>query len=339
MNTESIPKRSGPIAKPLVSIVVLNWNGKCFIDPFMKSFYTQTYPRDRLELLFTDNASGDDSVAYFNANYTVNDRIRVVQNNENYGYAGGNNLGMKQAKGDYILVCNNDLELDKNVVKELVSASEKYNSSVTTVKLMFLNKPGFINNAGSRLETESNWPTYEIGMNEKDEGQYDTDREITAFCGACVLFRRGFLNTIGMFDKRFFMYFEDGDLSWRGQKAGHTFYYAAKAVAYHVHTGSSVEGSALFNHFVARNRVLIMLKNARLRIILSTYKATINDHIIFRIKNLVAALRGRYGKKLAIREFLLSQKMLFSLMLLTPYALLKRTKLIKEDLLENNSNL
>lgn len=299
----------------------------------MKSFAAQTYARDKMELLFTDNASSDDSVAYVQQQYANDDRIKIVCNKGNYGYAGGNNLGMKQARGEYILVCNNDLELDKNVVKELVIAAQKYQASVTTVKLMFLNKPGYINNAGSRLEPKSNWPTYEIGMNEQDTGQYETDREISAFCGACVLFSREFLHTVGMFDSRFFMYFEDGDLSWRGQKAGHTFYFAGKAVAYHVHTGSSVEGSILFNHFVARNRVLILLKNARLRIILSGCKATLKDHFVFRIKNIVASLRGRYGKKQALKEFLLSQKMLLSIALLTPYALLKRTKLIKEDLL------
>ncbi len=324
--------------QPFVSVVVLNWNGKRFIDPFMKSFASQTYPSDRLELLFTDNASSDDSVAYLKSRYD-DARIKIVQNDANYGYAGGNNLGMKQARGDYILVCNNDLELDKNVVKELVIASQKHAAAVTTVKLMFLNKPGIINNAGSRLVPESNWPTYEIGMYEKDEGQYDEDREITAFCGACAMFRRDFLQQVGLFDKRFFMYFEDGDLSWRGQKAGQKFFYAGKAVAYHVHTGSSVEGSTLFNHFVARNRVLIMLKNARLRPLLSAYKATLKDHFIFRLKNLFAASMGRYSKKAALSEFLFSLKMLLSITALTPYALLKRTRVIKEERLEDNSNL
>jgi len=317
--------------RPLVSVVVLNWNGQRFIAPFMTSFAKQTYPKESMELLFVDNSSTDHSLEYLKKHYSDDTRIRIVLNNKNYGYAGGNNLGIKQAKGDYILVCNNDLELDKNTVSELVIASQKHNSDVTTVKLMFLNKPGIINNAGSRLVPDSTWPTYEIGINERDKGQYNEDREITAFCGACVLFTRHFLTTVGLFDKRFFMYFEDGDLAWRGQKSGHKYYYAAKAVAYHVHTGSSSEGSPLFNHFVGRNRLLIMLKNANFSIFLRTCGVTFKDHVMFRLKNLYASLFGRYNKRQALRELLLSQKMLLSALVLSPYILLKRFGLIREE--------
>ena len=318
---------------PLVSVVVLNWNGKRYIDKFLGSFLSQTYPRDRLELIFTDNASSDDSVSYFTKKYGDISGVKIVVNDKNYGYAGGNNLGIKNASGDYILICNNDLELDKDVVRELVNTAEKQNSSITTVKLMFLNKPGVINNAGSRLAPNSTWPTYEIGANEKDEGQYDKLREITAFCGACVLIRRDFLQTVGLFDKRFFMYFEDGDLSWRGQKAGYKFYYEPKAVAYHVHTGSSTEGSPLFNHYVGRNRILIMLKNARFRVFLRTCAVVFKEHVIFRMKNLLASLSGNYSKRLAMSEFLMSQKMIWAAIGLSPYILLKRFGIIKEEVL------
>lgn len=316
---------------PLVSIVVLNWNRKRFIGPFMKTVINQTYPKDRLELLFTDNDSHDGSVQYIKDKYGDLPYLRVIQNEKNYGYSKGNNLGIRQAKGDYVLVCNNDLELDKSLVRELVSAAEKHNSSITTAKLMYLNKPGIINNAGSRLAPDSTWPTYEIGKDEKDQGQYDKDREITAFCGACVLIRRDFLQTVGMFDSKFFMYFEDGDLSWRGQKAGHKYYYAPKAIAYHFHTGSSAEGSPLFNHFVGRNRLLIMLKNARLKIFLRTCGVTLKDHVLVRLKNLYASLFGRYSKRQALNEFLRSQKMLWAALALSPYILLKRFGIISED--------
>ena len=317
----------------LVSIVVLNWNGKRFIDPFMASFAKQTYPKEFIELLFVDNGSTDDSVDYFEKHYGDNEHARVVLNGKNYGYAGGNNLGIKQAKGDFVLICNNDLELDKDVVKELVSAAQKHQAAVTTVKLMYLNKPGIINNAGSRLAPDSSWPTFEIGKDEKDTGQYNEDCEITAFCGACAMFSRGFLHKVGLFDKRFFMYFEDGDLAWRGQKAGYKFFYAPKAVAYHFHTGSSKEGSPLFNHFVGRNRVLILAKNARFIVLAKGIARTLQDHLVLRIKNLLASLMGKYSKHQALKEFLLSQKMLWATLFMLPYALAKRFKLIKEDTL------
>lgn len=320
-------------AQPLVSIVVLNWNGKRFIDPFMKSFLRQTYPKDRIELLFTDNGSVDGSVEYLQKHYGADTRVKVVLNGKNYGYAGGNDLGIKQAKGDYVLIANNDLELEKDAVKELVAAAARHNADITTVKLMYLNRPGIINNAGSHLEPDSDWPIKELGINEKDKGQYAKDRELTAVCGACILIRRDFLETVGMFDKTFFLYFEDGDLSWRGQRAGKHFWFAAKAIAYHVHTGSSKEGSPTFNHFVGRNRILILAKNAKFRVMAKGLAKTLRDQLLWRIKNLWASLFRRYSRRLAWSEFWRGQRIIWAILFLLPYAYFKRWKIIKEETL------
>lgn len=317
---------------PFISVVVLNWNGKRFIDPFIKTFLAQSYPKDRLELLFTDNGSTDDSVAYFKKHYGNDPRFKLVLNGKNYGYAGGNNLGMKQTKGDYIMICNNDLELDKHAVHELVKTAQARHADVTTVKLMYLNKPGIINNAGSRLEPNSDWPIYETGINEKDKGQYDTEREITAFCGACILIRRDFLQTVGMYDAKFFLYFEDGDLSWRGQRAGKKYSFAPKAIAYHFHVGSGGgEGSPVFNHYVGRNRLLILAKNAKFSVFLLGVAKTLRDHLLLRIKRLWMSLFGKYSRRLALREFLQSQKMLWAVLYWLPYIWLKRFGIIKEE--------
>ena len=286
-----------------------------------------------MELLFVDNGSSDDSLAYLEEHYGTKPNLRIIKNGKNYGYAGGNNRGIHKAKGDFILVCNNDLELDKELVSELVNVAVENKAAATVPKLMYLNKPGIINNAGSQLIPESDWPVLEDGANEKDTGQFNTVRKITAVCGACVLFSRDFLKKVGMFDKKFFLYFEDTDLSWRGQKAGYTYYFAPKAVAYHFHTGSTTEGSALFNHFVGRNRLLILLKNARFKVFLRALAKTFRDHVLFRLKNLYASMVGRYSKRQAWREFILSQKMLASVLLLSPYILLKRWHIIKEETL------
>ncbi len=316
---------------PLVSVVVLNWNRKRFIDPFVKSIIGQSYPKDRMELLFTDNASTDGSVEYIKNKYGDLSFLKVVQNNKNYGYSRGNNLGIHRSKGDFVLICNNDLRLDKNLIKELVAIANEKKAAATAPKLVYAGKSGYINNAGSRLEPNSDWPIYEDGKDQKDEGQYDEVREITAFCGACVLLSRQFLHNVGLFDNKFFMYFEDGDLSWRGQSAGYKFYYAPKAVAIHEHTGTSREGSPLFNHFVGRNRLLILLKNAQFRVYLRGLAKTLRDHLLVRIINLIAASLGRYSRRQAVREFYFSQKMLWAALALSPYILLKRLGIISEE--------
>lgn len=316
---------------PTVTLIVLNWNGKKFVDPFVKSFLAQTYDQTKLDLLFVDNGSTDDSVEYLKQKYGQAKNIEVIENGHNYGYSGGNNKGIHQASGDYVLVCNNDLELDKDLVKELVKVAYNEQVDVVVPKLMYLNKPGVINNAGSRLDTGSDWPIYEIGKDEVDAGQYDESREISAFCGACVLFKRQFLQTVGLFDAKFFMYFEDGDLSWRGQKAGAKFYYAPKAIANHFHTGTSKEGSPLFNYYVGRNRILILVKNGSFRVIATALAKTWRDHLLFRLKNGLTSLFGRYSKRMALKEFIASQKILWSIIFMLPYALLKRYGILAED--------
>ncbi|MDN5275354.1 MAG: glycosyl transferase, family 2 [Candidatus Saccharibacteria bacterium] len=318
------------IKKPLISIIALNWNGKKFIDPLVESVKNQQLKDISIEFLFVDNDSSDDSAQYFKEKYE-DEQYRLILNGGNYGYAKGNNLGMLKAKGDYILVCNNDLILDKDLVQNLYEAAIEKKADITVPKLMFLNKPGYINNAGSSLDRNNSWPVTEIGLNEKDTGQYEEIREITAFCGACALFTREFLETVGMYDDKFFMYFEDSDLSWRGQDAGRKFYYAPKAIAHHHHTGTSVEGSPKFNHYVARNRVLVLMKNASLRVILVGYKFAIKDHVINRIKNIIKALLGRYPKKVALKEFARGIKTFIAIITYTPYALFKRWRIVKES--------
>jgi len=317
-------------AGPLVSIIVLNWNGKRYIDPFMDSVKNLQLGNMTIEVLFTDNASSDDSVEYYKAKYENGSTFRLVQNDANYGYSKGNNLGMQQAKGELILVCNNDLTLDANLLIELYETMERASADLVTPKLMLLNRPGYINNAGSRLDPNSTWPVYDIGLDEKDKGQYEDEREISAFCGACVLFKRSFLETVGVYDDKFFMYFEDSDLSWRGQKAKKKFYYAPKAIAYHHHAGSSKEWSPLFTHFVFRNRMLVLTKNAGPRIILAGWKITAKDHFVNKMINVSRALRGTYSKKAAIVEFYRGQKLIWAAVALTPYVLLKRFNVVKE---------
>jgi GT2 family glycosyltransferase len=317
-----------------VDIVVLNWNGKRFVKGFIETYLKQSYPKDLLKLYFVDNGSTDDSVDHF-IHLAKKSKVRyeVVLNGENYGYAQGNNLGIMQTTGDYVLVCNNDLELHKDLVKNLLETAQKNKSSVTVPKLMYLNKPGYINNAGSNISYKSAWPITEIGANEKDSEKFSKEYEITAFCGACVLFERNFLETVGLFDRKFFMYFEDGDLSWRGQKAGHKYYFSPKAIALHYHTGSSKEGSPLFNHYVGRNRLLILQKNGSYSQIGKAWVATLKDHVLLRLQNIYKSAFRSYPRRKALIELKLSLKMVLAALILLPYATAKRYRIIKEELL------
>ncbi|HET6954020.1 MAG TPA: glycosyltransferase [Acidimicrobiales bacterium] len=117
-----------------------------------------------------------------------------------------------------------------------------------------------VNNVGSVL-IEGGYGA-DRGFLEPDAGQYDAPAEVFAWCGGSVLFRPAYLADVGLFDERFFLYYEDTDLSWRGRSRGWRYRYVPGAVARHVHAASTGEGSPTFQHYVERNRLLMLVKNA-----------------------------------------------------------------------------
>ena len=117
-----------------------------------------------------------------------------------------------------------------------------------------------INNAGSLL-IDGGWGA-DRGFLQRDTGQFDEPAEVFAWCGAAVLFPARYLREVGLFDERFFMYYEDTDLSWRGRAQGWRYQYVPASLVRHVHAATSVEGSPMFHHFVERNRLVMLAKNA-----------------------------------------------------------------------------
>jgi GT2 family glycosyltransferase len=121
-----------------------------------------------------------------------------------------------------------------------------------------------VNNGGSVL-VAGGWAG-DRGFLEPDTGQYDEPQDVFAWCGAGVLFPVDYLRDIGLFDERFFMYYEDTDMSWRGRARGWRYRYVPESVLRHVHAATSVEGSPMFQHFVERNRLVMLTKNAPRRL-------------------------------------------------------------------------
>ena len=126
-----------------------------------------------------------------------------------------------------------------------------------------------LNNTGTRLSESGD--ASDRGIYEPDLGQYDREESVEALCGAAMLMRRSALERIGLFDSRFFMYYEDADLCWRMRRAGGVLRYVPTSVVRHIHTGSSVEWSPMFVYYVSRNHVLIRFKHATLRVAMASY--------------------------------------------------------------------
>jgi len=117
-----------------------------------------------------------------------------------------------------------------------------------------------VNNVGSVVFADGSGA--DRGYLEVDRGQYDEPADVFAWCGGSVLFRPAYLADVGLFDERFFLYYEDTDLSWRGQGRGWRYRYVPAAVTRHIHAASTGEGSPIFQHYVERNRLFMLTKNA-----------------------------------------------------------------------------
>jgi len=251
----------GDATLPRVSVIVLNYNGLAFLNACFASLRQVNYPKDKIEIIMVDNASTDGSVDYVKNNFN---EVRIFRNDSNLGFSKGNNVGLREAQGEFILILNNDTCIDRDCIRAMVEVA-RFDDRVGIVapKIYFLRKEGVINNAGSFL-LWNGWAV-DRGYGEIDKGQYDRVEEVFAACGACMLLRRTMLEDIGFFDENIFAYFEDTELSWRARLRGWRVVYTPRAIVYHVHAGTSREWSPFFTYHVFRNKLYINLKQGSLR--------------------------------------------------------------------------
>jgi len=155
-----------------------------------------------------------------------------------------------------------------------------------------LGKPfDVVNNAGSVL-VDGGYGA-DRGFLERDEGQYDEPVEVFAWCGAAVLLSCRYLRDVGSFDERFFLYYEDTDLSWRGRLAGWHYRYVPTSLVRHEHAATSIEGSSVFNHYVDRNRLLMLARNAPWPLFRHALGAYVREMAWLARRDVVAPLRDR----------------------------------------------
>lgn len=246
------------LALPFVSIIIVNYNGKHFLDDCLTSLQTQTYPQARTEVILVDNGSNDGSIEHLRYEYPW---VRLLVAGKNLGFAQGNNEGIRIAKGQLIALLNNDTVVQSGWLQALVETiAEDPKIGGVTSKILFRNAPGIINSVGLNLYRDGRGG--DRGFRQPDHGQFDEATDVFAGCGASLLLRREMLDDIGLFDERFFMYCEDLDLAWRAHFRGWRFRYTPYSVLYHVHCGSSGEWSPFFVYHAERNRVFANLKNA-----------------------------------------------------------------------------
>jgi len=241
------------MTRPLLSVVIPNWNGKVFLDTCLDALRHQTY--DTLEVLIVDNASADGSQAYIREQYP---EVRLLELPENRGFTGACNAGMEAAQGDYIALLNNDTEVDPNWVQAVVDAFENHaDVGIIASKMLLFDRRDHIHTAGDGF-TQDGRP-FNRGVWEKDEGQYDTEEFVFSACGGSSVYRRILLDEIGLLDDDYFFLMEDVDFSWRAQIAGWRVLYTPRAIVYH-HL-SATGGGSTASYYDGRNSFYVLIKN------------------------------------------------------------------------------
>jgi len=261
---ESLPAPTGmsvPLSpRPRISVLVVNHNGMAYLADCLRSLQQQTC-RHELEIIVIDNASTDGSVQMLERYHPD---IRLLKLAGNQGFAGGNNAGLKIAQGDYIAFLNNDAVADARWLEFMIEAIERDRRlGGVASKILFRSRPRMINSAGIELYRDGRGG--DRGLGEADNARFEEAAEVFGPCGAGMLLRRQLIEEVGSFDERFFLYYEDLDLAWRARLRGWRFTYEPRAVAYHVHGGTSGLGSPFFLFHVERNRVLTNVKNGPVR--------------------------------------------------------------------------
>jgi GT2 family glycosyltransferase len=238
---------------PLISVVVVNFNGKKFLDDCLSSLALQIF-RD-FEIILVDNGSSDGSASYVREQYPS---VILVETGKNLGFAGGTNAGIHAARGDFIVTLNNDAIADPHLLEEIIRPMLA-DRDVGMCGTKMLYPDGRINSAGICISRSG--AAWDRGMGAPDSRQYDLTEEIFGPCAGAALYRRTMLDEIGLFDEDFFLFMEDVDLAFRGRLAGWKCMYVPAARVVHIHGGTVGFGSDTSIYFGNRNLVWYVIKN------------------------------------------------------------------------------
>ncbi len=243
-----------------VSIITVNYNHGDVTEALLDSvFCKNTYPS--LEVIVVDNGSKENLIPLWNFKYP---QATFLRSEQNLGFAGGNNIGIRAATGDYLFLVNNDTEITEGLIEQLVATLDKdANTGVVSPKIRYYDQPDTLQYAGY---THMNYFTCRnacIGQFEKDQGQYDDCSGVTGFAhGAAMMLRREVVDKAGLMAENFFLYYEEMDWCEQIRRAGYAIQVNLKAVIYHKESVSVGKASALKEYFMNRNRLLFIRRNA-----------------------------------------------------------------------------
>ncbi|MFL6205827.1 MAG: glycosyltransferase family 2 protein [Acidimicrobiales bacterium] len=284
---------TGPRRIERVRAVILCWNNAALIDRCLEHVLATDWP-GRLDVVVVDNGSTDGSVDRWDERHPG---VTLIRTGANLGYAGGVNRGLDHLDDvDAVALVNSDAFVEASWLRPLAAALDGDPLvGAASPKILFADRDGppVINNVGNVLGPT--WELHDRGFGEEDRGQYDREEDVWGWCGAAVLLRSRYLEDVGRFDERLFLYAEDADLSWRGARRGWRYRYVPTSVVHHQHRASSgQERTPFLDVLNRRNRLVVVTRHGGVRGASIAWTRALGGIVVAVGKELIApVLRGR----------------------------------------------
>ena len=238
-------------SSPLVSIIILNYNAGNLLLNCVDSVFKSTYPN--FEVLVVDNISTDNSHIICKEKF---EKIHLIKNKENLGYCEGNNVGIRNADGEFIVILNPDTIVEPNWLNHLMSAYSKFGEGLYQPKFFSLNEKLVLQSTGNMLHI------FGFGF-ARDKGKADDEKiksveKINYASGTCLFTSKIVLDKVGLLDPFLFLYHDDLDLGWRAAQIGINSFYVPQSIIYHAESYSIKWSSKKF-YWLERNRKYCLL--------------------------------------------------------------------------------
>lgn len=251
------PESKQAASQPMVSIVSVNFNQPELTRIMLESLDKMNYTN--WEMLLVDNGSSKGDIRPLKAEFPD---THLFINPDNLGFAGGNNLAFPHCKGKYVLMLNNDTEVDPDFLQPLVQLmEERPEVGVVSPKLFYYDNPDTLQFAGTTAMHPITMRGRKIGNGEKDNGQFDQLRETGFANGACMLVRKELLDQLGYMYEPYFLYYEEHDLCSRIERAGYKIMFHPGSRIWHKVSASTGALSPLKTHYLHRNRLVYLRRN------------------------------------------------------------------------------
>lgn len=238
-----------------VSIVIVTYNGLKFLERCLPSVFRQDYPD--FEVIVVVNGSSDGTDGWLQERYP---QVKLIKNGQNLGYCTATNQGIRHSQGEYIIVLDDDTEMEPGFLAAMVAAVESAEDvGMVASQVVFDHDPARIDSAGIEVDRAGIAWNRHVGRAAADEP--DGWMDVFGSTGAAGLYARKMLDQVGLLDDDFFIYYDDADIAWRGQRAGWRCLYTPAARVRHVHSGTSGKWSSFKTYLLGRNKLWTMIKN------------------------------------------------------------------------------